>query len=88
MATITVRVTEDEKKFLDEMAKFEGKSLSELLKTKTLDALEDAYDAKIGDLAYEEYLKDKKSNDLSVLLEEYDIGEKNELLGKNNAYLR
>ena len=76
MATITVRVTEDGKKILDEMAKFEGKSLSELLKTKTLDALEEAYDAKIGDLAYEEYLKDKKSNDLSVLLEEYDIGEK------------
>ena len=88
MATITVRVTEDGEKILDEMAKFEGKSLSELLKTKTLDALEEAYDAKIGDLAYEEYLKDKKSNDLSVLLEEYDIGEKNELLGKNNAYLR
>lgn len=76
MATITVRVTEDGKKILDEMAKFEGKSLSELLKTKTLDALEEAYDAKIGDLAYEEYLKDKKSNDLSVLLEEYEIGVK------------
>lgn len=76
MATITVRVTEDEKKFLDEMAKFEGKSLSALLKTTILNVLEDAYDAKIGDLAYEEYLKDKKSNDLSVLLEEYEIGVK------------
>ncbi|MDA9427967.1 replicon stabilization antitoxin protein [Enterococcus mundtii 1A] len=76
MVTITVRVTEDEKKFLHEMAKFEGKSLSALLKTTILNVLEDAYDAKIGDLAYEEYLKDKKSNDLSVLLEEYEIGVK------------
>ncbi len=64
MATITVRVSDEEKMFLDHMANFEGKSLSDLMKTKTLESLEDAYDAKIGDLAYEEYLKDKKSNPL------------------------
>lgn len=75
MATITVRVSEEEKKFLDHMATFEGKSLSELLKTKTLESLEDAYDAQIGDSAYEEYLADKKANPLSKLLEEYDVGE-------------
>lgn len=75
MATITVRVSEEEKEFLDSMAKFEGKSLSELLKTRTLESLEDAYDARIGDIAYDEYLKDKKSNPLSKLLEEYDLGE-------------
>ena len=68
MATITVRVSDEEKMFLDHMANFEGKSLSDLMKTKTLESLEDAYDAKIGDLAYEEYLKDKKSNPLSKLL--------------------
>ena len=73
MATITVRVSEEEKQFLDEMAKFEGKSLSELLKTKTLASLEDAYDAKTGDLVYEEYLKDKKSRPLSELFKEYGI---------------
>jgi len=75
MATITVRVSEDEKKFLDHMAAFEGKSLSDLLKTKTLDSLEDAYDASVGDSAYEEYLKDQKSNPLSKLLEEYGLVE-------------
>lgn len=75
MATITVRVSDDEKKFLDHMAKFEGKSLSDLLKSKTLESLEDAYDASIGDTAYEEYLKDKKSNPISKLLEEYGLAE-------------
>ena len=73
MATITVRVSDEEKMFLDHMANFEGKSLSDLMKTKTLESLEDAYDAKIGDLAYEEYLNDKKSNPLSKLLEEYGM---------------
>lgn len=73
MATITVRVSDDEKKFLDHMATFEGKSLSDLLRSKTLESLEDAYDASIGDLAYEEYLKDQKSNPLSKLLEEYGL---------------
>jgi len=75
MATITVRVTDEEKDFLDSMAKFEGKSLSELLKTTTLSYLEDAYDAQIGDAAYEEYLRDPQSRPLSESLEEYGLGE-------------
>lgn len=73
MATITVRVTDEEKAFLDRMAKFEGKSLSDLLKTTTLDSLEDAYDAHVGDLAYEAYLKDPVSRSLSDLLTEYEV---------------
>lgn len=75
MATITVRVTEDEKAFLDQMAKFEGKSLSELLKTITLDSLEDTYDAHVGDLAYAEYLKNPQSRPLSELMAEYGVDE-------------
>ena len=35
------------------MAKFEGVSLSELIRTKTLEALEDEYDARVADLAYQ-----------------------------------
>ena len=58
MATITVRVTESEKQFLDAMAQFEGKSLSELLKTKTLESLEDQYDSIVAEKAYEEFLVD------------------------------
>ena len=39
------------------MAKFEGKSLSELIREKTLSSLEDEYDAKIADMKLEEYEK-------------------------------
>lgn len=75
MATITVRVSEEEKAFLDQMAKFEGKSLSELLKTTTLASLEDAYDARLGDQAVEEYLKEPVSRPLADLMNELDITE-------------
>ncbi|MCO8292239.1 type II toxin-antitoxin system RelB family antitoxin [Tetragenococcus halophilus] len=74
MAIITVHVTDEEKDFLDDMAKFEGKSLSELLKTTTLSSLEDTYDAQIGDAVYDEYLKNPQSRPLPETLEEYGLG--------------
>lgn len=60
MTTITLKVSEADKKFLQAIAKFEGVSLSELIRTKTLDAIEDEYDARVADLAlaeYEDYLE-------------------------------
>lgn len=60
MTTITLKVSEADKKFMQAIAKFEGVSLSELIRTKTLDAIEDEYDARVADLAlaeYEEYLE-------------------------------
>ncbi|GCF93139.1 hypothetical protein NRIC_10300 [Enterococcus florum] len=51
------------------MAEFEGKSLSELLKSKTLESLEDAYDAQVsnlGDLADKEYLEAPVSRPLEI----------------------
>ena len=59
MTTITLKVPERDKTFLQAMAKFEGVSLSELIRVRTLKSLEDEYDAKIADEAlaeYEEYL--------------------------------
>ncbi len=59
MAVITLKISEQEKEFLQNMAKFEGKTLSELIREKTLHALEDEYDAKVSDIRlaeYEEYL--------------------------------
>ncbi|MBC1564742.1 type II toxin-antitoxin system RelB family antitoxin [Listeria booriae] len=73
MATITVRVSEIEKMFLNKMAKFEGKSLSDLLKTTTLESLEDEYDARVADYAYEEYLERPKSRPLSDVMSEYGL---------------
>ncbi|MGX7198810.1 type II toxin-antitoxin system RelB family antitoxin [Enterococcus nangangensis] len=73
MAIITVRVSDEEKEFLDSMAKFEGKSLSELMKTATLESLEDAYDARVGDLAYEKYLENPQSISLKEFAKELGL---------------
>ena len=55
MTTITLKVSEADKKFMQALAKFEGVSLSELIRTKTLEAIEDEYDARVADLALAEY---------------------------------
>ena len=60
MTTITLKVSEADKKFMQAIAKFEGVSLSELIRTKTLEAIEVEYDARVADLAlseYEDYLE-------------------------------
>ena len=60
MTTITLKVSEADKKFMQAIAKFEGVSLSELIRTKILEAIEDEYDARVAYLAlaeYEEYLE-------------------------------
>jgi hypothetical protein len=60
MTTITLKVSEADKKFMQAIAKFEGISLSELIRSKTLEAIEDKYDARVADLAlaeYEDYLE-------------------------------
>ncbi|EGX29681.1 type II toxin-antitoxin system RelB family antitoxin [Streptococcus salivarius] len=60
MTTITLKVSEADKKFMQAIAKFEGVSLSELIRTKTLEAIEDEYEARVADLAlaeYEDYLE-------------------------------
>ena len=66
MTTITLKVSEADKKFMQAIAKFEGVSLSELIRTKTLEAIEDEYDARVADLALAEY-EDYLENDGEVL---------------------
>ncbi len=51
------------------MAKFEGVSLSELIRTKTLEALEDEYDARV-DLAWAEYQEDLANGIEPITLEQ------------------
>ncbi|HEL1582305.1 TPA: antitoxin [Streptococcus suis] len=58
MVAITLKVSEQDKLFMQAMAKFEGVSLSELIRTKTLEALEDEYDARVADIALAEYEAD------------------------------
>jgi len=76
MTTITLKVSEADKTFMKAMAKFEGVSLSELIRTKTLEALEDEYDARVADLAYQEYLEDLEKGVEPITWEEmmHDLG--------------
>ncbi|HFI0638329.1 TPA: type II toxin-antitoxin system RelB family antitoxin [Streptococcus suis] len=70
MAAITLKVSEQDKLFMQAMAKFEGVSLSELIRTKTLEALEDEYDARVADLAWVEYQEDLANGIEPITLEQ------------------
>ncbi|MFI3055651.1 MULTISPECIES: type II toxin-antitoxin system RelB family antitoxin [Streptococcus] len=70
MAAITLKVSEQDKLFMQAMAKFEGVSLSELIRTKTLEALEDEYDARVADTALAEYEADLANGIEPITLEQ------------------
>ncbi len=55
MGIITLKVSEEEERFLKSMAKLENKPLSELIKEKALKSLEDEYDSRVADMRLEEY---------------------------------
>ncbi|MCO4346584.1 type II toxin-antitoxin system RelB family antitoxin [Staphylococcus chromogenes] len=74
MATITIRISDDEKAFLKYMATFLGLSLSEVLKQYTFEELEDIYDAKIGDEALIEYREThQESIDIEDVMKQWDV---------------
>jgi predicted transcriptional regulator len=60
LAMITVRVSDEEKEWLQYMADFYGTNLSELLKNYSIDQLEDEYDAQVAELAHKRWLEDDK----------------------------
>lgn len=60
MAIISVRVSDAEKEWLQQMAIFHGISLSDLIKQYSMDQLEDEYDARVLEQAYQAWLKDNK----------------------------
>ncbi|HFU4085667.1 TPA: type II toxin-antitoxin system RelB family antitoxin [Streptococcus suis] len=70
MAAITLKVSEQDKLFMQAMSKFEGVSLSELIRTKTLEALEDEYDARVADIAWSEYQEDLANGIEPITLEQ------------------
>ncbi|OEK60642.1 type II toxin-antitoxin system RelB family antitoxin [Staphylococcus equorum] len=74
MATITVRVSDEEKSFLEYMAKFLGLSLSKVIKDYTIDELEDLYDSKVGDEALKEYHKTgQESFSIEDVMKQWDV---------------
>ncbi|MGX7013270.1 type II toxin-antitoxin system RelB family antitoxin [Vagococcus silagei] len=62
MSTITFRVTDEEKHFIQSMAELNGLSLSELARKKLLESLEDQIDITL----YNEAMKAHKLNDESI----------------------
>lgn len=67
MAMITIRVSDQEKEWLDAMAEFYGISLSELMKKYSMEQLEDEYDKQVGEAALKQY---KESGEESYPIEE------------------
>lgn len=70
MSTVTFRVTEKEKSFIQSMADLNGLSLSELARTKLLEALEDQIDMDLYTKALEQHkIKDESISHQDMLLE-------------------
>ena len=70
MSIITLRVSEEEKEVLQRYADFTVVSLSEFIKTRVIESIEDEYDLKM----IEEYEKNRKK-------EFYSFDEVKKLLG-------
>ncbi|WP_086315433.1 hypothetical protein A5821_002918 [Enterococcus sp. 7F3_DIV0205] len=62
MSTVTFRLSEDEKEFMQKMADFNGLSLSELARTKILENLEDQIDMD----TYNKLMKEHRIKDESI----------------------
>lgn len=74
MATITVRVSDEEKEFLEYMSKFLGLSLSRIIKEYTIEDLEDLYDAKVGDDALKEYRENgEQALDIDDVMKQWNV---------------
>lgn len=74
MATITVRVSDEEKAFLEYMSNFLGLSLSKIIKEYTIEDLEDLYDAKVGDDALKEYRENgEQALDIEDVMKQWNV---------------
>lgn len=73
MSMITLRVSEEEKEVLQKYADFTGVSLSEFIKSRVLESIEDEYDLKM----VEDYEKNKKNHNTEF----YSLDEVKKLLG-------
>jgi len=56
-STITLRVSESEKEFFSNMARFYNKGVSEIIREKAIEALEDEYDLQCYNEAMEKHRK-------------------------------
>lgn len=70
----SIRLTEEERLLAESYAKLHSFSLSEAFKTALFEKIEDEYDIRIGQEAYDEYIADqRKSRPVDELWKECDI---------------
>lgn len=74
--TITVRVTPEEKVWMQYMAEFHDMSVSDLLKKYSMEELEDEYDAQTADVAYKKFVNSGKQSDpIEKVMEDLGLDE-------------
>lgn len=73
MAFCSIRVTDEEKLALERYAKFKNKSVSEVLKEAFFDKLEDEYDIRRADEAYEEFLNNPSTVTSKEMIKRYGL---------------
>ncbi|MFG5428341.1 type II toxin-antitoxin system RelB family antitoxin [Enterococcus faecalis] len=72
MAMITIRVSDDEKEWLSYMADFFGVTLSDLLKSYSMEQLEDEYDEQIAKIAHKQWIEQgKETISMNGILNEF-----------------
>lgn len=72
MATISIRVSDEEKEWLSYMAEFYGISLSELLKKYSMEQLEYEYDQQIAEIAHKRWLEEgEETVSMDEMLDEF-----------------
>lgn len=70
----SIRLTEEEKRLASSYAKLHSLSLGEAFKRALFEKIEDEYDLKIAEEAYEEYLKNgQKSRPIEEFWEEIGL---------------
>ncbi|WP_243343267.1 DUF6290 family protein [Anaerococcus sp. AGMB09787] len=69
----SIRFTSEEEKLINDYAKFANKTFSDVVKSAILEKLEDEYDLKLAEEAYQEYLKDPVTYSMEDLYRELDV---------------
>ena len=69
--SITMRVSEEEKKLIQQFADFYGVSVSDFIRTAVIERIEDEYDIKAYNKAMEEYNKNPKTFSLQEVIDDY-----------------
>lgn len=74
MASINIRLSEEDKKVIEEYAKFEGKNLTSFIRDSVFEKIEDDYDYRIAVEAYQEWEEDNfETISFEKVKEEYGI---------------